>query len=298
VTARSLVASLLFLLAPAVHAFSGSIVDAAGVAKAMARGAIVWDVRATEAYFDGHIPGAVNIDHVAKALLDEKTQQFLPIEVLDARLGGAGIDLKREIVVYGSAGSIYAYFTQFALEYFGARNVHVFHMGIDGWRAAKRPVSTAAVTRKPVKVRPFANPAMLATLGEVVARIGNPGVQFLDVRRLAEFNGDESETLHGGHIPGAVLIPYDQQLVDPDAPHKLMMKELTEISGLALKKRTALKKLYAALDPKKEIIVYCHTGVRAAMTAEVLTHLGFHSVRLYLGSWLEYGNQVDALVEQ
>lgn len=278
--------------------FSGSVVDAAFVAKAMARGAIVWDVRPTAAYFDGHLPGAVNIDHVAKALLDEKGAQFLPIETIAARLGGAGIDLKREIVVYGSPGSSYAYFAQFALEYFGATRVHVFHMGVDGWKASKRAVSTAAVTRKPVKIRPFANPAMLATTGEVVARIGNPDVQMVDVRRLGEFNGDESETLHGGHIPGAIHIPYNDQLVDPDAPHKIMAKEITTTSGMALKNRGALKRLYAGLDPRKETIVYCHTGIRASMTAATLARLGFHSVRVYHASWLEYGNQADPPLEK
>ncbi|MGI8423373.1 MAG: sulfurtransferase [Chloroflexota bacterium] len=274
------------------------MVDAAFVAKAMARGAIVWDVRPTAAYLDGHLPGAVNIDHVAMALLDEKAAQFLPIETIAARLGAAGIDLKREIVVYGSPGSSYAYFAQFALEYFGAARVHVFHMGLDGWKASKRAVSTAAVTRKAVKIRPFANPAMLATTGEVVARIGKANVQFVDVRRLGEFNGDESETLHGGHIPGATHIPYNEQLVDPDAPHKIMAKEITSTSGMALKSRGPLKKLYAGLDPRKETIVYCHTGIRASMTAATLSRLGFHSVRLYHASWLEYGNQLDALVEK
>lgn len=297
--ARILLLAIVACCSGIAHAmFSGSVVDAAFVAKAMARGAIVWDVRPTAAYFDGHLPGAVNIDHVAKALLDEKTARFLPIETIAARLGKAGIDLKREIVVYGSPGSSYAYFAQFALEYFGAGRVHVFHMGVDGWKAAKRAVSTAAVARKPVKIRPFANPAMLATTGEVVARIGNPNVQFVDVRRMGEFNGDESETLHGGHIPGAIHIPYSEQLVDPDAPHRIMAKEITTTSGMALKNRAALKKLFAGLDPKKETIVYCHTGIRAAMTAAVLARLGFHSVRLYHASWLEYGNQPTAEVEQ
>ena len=128
--------------------------------------------------------------------------------------------------------------------------------------------------------------------------MGNPGVQFVDVCRLGEFNGDESETLHGGHIPGAVHIPYNEQLVDPDAPRKIMAKETKDASGMALKARAALRKLYAGLDPRKETIVYCHTGIRAAMTAAVLARLGFHSVRLYHASWLEYGNQPDAAVEK
>lgn len=289
----------LLLLSFAAHAFSGSIVDAAFVEKARKRGAIVWDIRAASGYDLGHIPGAISIGFVADALLDPKTQQLLPIEVIAARLGEAGIDLNREIVVYGGVPGIsYPYFAQFALEYFGARRVHVFHQGIDGWKAAKKPVSTLAATRKPVKVRPFANPALLATTGEVIARVGHADVQFVDVRSLAEFTGEQSETLNGGHIPGAIHIPSIQNVVDPDAMRRIMAMETTDTSGLALKNRAALKRLYAGLDPKKETIVYCHTGIRASMTAAVLARLGFHSVRVYHASWLEYGNLADAPVER
>jgi thiosulfate/3-mercaptopyruvate sulfurtransferase len=281
---RALLAAVLALLSAAAQAmFSGSIVDAGFVAKASARGAIVVDVRGTEAYFDGHVPGAINLD-VPATFIDETTHGFAPIGHIDAALGEAGIDLKREIVVYGRAADTFPYFTQFALEYFGARRAHVFHQGIEGWRAARRPVSTAPSTRRPVKVRPFANPAMLATSGEVLARIGKPSVQFLDVRRPGEFNGDQSETLRGGHIPGAINIAYDAVLVDPDTPR--------------LKPRKALRALYAALDPKKEIIVYGQVGWRAAMTASVLARIGYHSVRLYMPGWYEYGNLPDAPVEQ
>jgi thiosulfate/3-mercaptopyruvate sulfurtransferase len=295
---RAIAAALSLAAGLAQAALSGAIVDAAFVAKAAARGAIVWDVRSAEQYRAGHLPGAVNIGHAAQALLDEKTQLYLPIETLASRLGGAGIDPTREIVVYGAAGSAYPYFAQFTLDYFGARKVHVFHDGFEGWKAAKRPVSTTGATRRAVKVRPFANPAMLVVTGEVVARVGSPDVQFVDVRRLGEFSGDESETLHGGHIPGAVHIPYNLQLVDPDAPRKLMAKETTDASGMSLRKTAALRELYAGLDRRKETIVYCHTGIRAAMTAAVLTRLGFRSVRLYHASWLEYGNHPDAPVEQ
>lgn len=280
------------------HSFSGSVVDAAGVQKALKRGAIVWDIRAASGYDLGHIPGAVNMGFVAEALLDQKSQQFLPIETIAATLGRAGIDLKREIVIYGGPGSSYSYFAQFALEYFGARRVSVFHQGIDGWKAAKKPVSTLTATLKPVKVRPFANPALLATTGEVVSRVGNAGVQFVDVRSLAEYAGDQSETLHGGHIPGAVHIPHNQNFVDPDAMRRVMAKETTDTSGMALKSRAALKRLYAGLDPRKETIVYCHTGIRASLTAAMLARIGFHSVRVYHASWFEYGNQPDAAVEK
>lgn len=294
---RFLLSLVLSFAFAADAAFSGSIVDAAFVAKAASRGAILWDVRSAEQYREGHLPGAVNFGHPSSALIDEKTQRFLPVETIAARLGAAGIDLKKEIVVYGTPGSPYSYFAQFMLDYFGARKVHVFNDGIDAWKAGKLPVSTMQAGRRPAKVRPFANPAMLVTTGEVIARVGSPGVQFVDVRRDGEFSGDESETLHGGHIPGAVHIAYNLALADPDAPRKRMAKETTDWRGMALKKKRELRRLYAGLDKSKETIVYCHTGIRAAMTAAILTSLGFQSVRVYQASWFEYGNQPDAPVE-
>lgn len=242
----------------------------------------MWDVRSAEDYRAGHVPGAVNIGAVSEALLDEKTQLFLPIERIAARLGAAGIDLKREIVVYGSAGSPYPYFAEWALDYFGARTVHVFHDGFEGWRAAKKPLSLDDARRRPVRVRPMANPAMLVTTGEVVARLERRDVQMVDTRRMSEYEGIEVETSKGGHIPGAFHIPAALNLRG-ETKTLLPMREL--------------RRLYSQLDPRKETIVYGHTGVRAAMTAAILTRLGFRSVRLYHASWLEYGNQPDVPVE-
>lgn len=242
----------------------------------------MWDVRSAADYQAGHIPGAVNIGSVSEALLDEKTQLFLPIERVASRLGAAGIDLKREIVVYGGAGSSYPYFAQWSLDYFGSRTVHVFHDGWEGWNAAKKPISLDGARRKPVKVRPMANPAMLVVTGEVVARLGRRDVQIVDTRRMSEYEGIEVETKRGGHIPGAIHIPA-----------ALNLREGTK----SLLPMRELRRLYSQLDPRKEAIVYCHTGVRAAMTAAILTRLGFRSVRVYHASWFEYGNQPDAPVE-
>ena len=58
-----------------------------------------------------------------------------------------------------------------------------------------------------------------------------------------------------------------------------------------------LKALYARLDPEKETVVYCQSGVRAAETAAVLSELGFKNVKVYDSSWLGYGNTLDAPAE-
>ena len=181
----------------AVAAQRDAIIDANAMLRAATGGNIVWDVRRMEEYDRGHIPGAVNIDHVAKALLDEKTQLFLPTAQIERRLGGAGIDPRMPIVVYGARGSSYAHFAMWALEYFGAKNVQVFHDGYEGWIEARRHTSKRATGRSPIKLKLTPNPRVVVTTEEVVARLGNPAVQLLDVRRSSEWSGEESETLHG-----------------------------------------------------------------------------------------------------
>lgn len=287
---------LTFLLLPAAS-LAGGIVDAEFVAKALARGAIAWDVRGAEEYANGHLPGAVSVGHVSPALLDPKTQLFRPTPEIERAWGGAGIDPAREIVVYGLRGSAFAYFGQFALEAFGAKNVSVFHDGLDGWRAAGHPVSTSPAVRERIALKLAKKPELPISTDEVVEKVGRNDVQFVDTRRLGEFVGRESETLHGGHIPGAVHILYSRNYVDPDAPLKLMRKETTETGGMALKPDDELRKLYAGLDPAKETIVYCHTGIRAGITVAVLKRLGFRDVKLYFPSWFEYGNRPRARVD-
>ncbi|MBI5908018.1 MAG: hypothetical protein HY853_05480, partial [Burkholderiales bacterium] len=54
------------------------IVDLAGVQAARERGAILWDVRPTEAYRKGHLPGAISIGDAGEVLRDPATEEFLP----------------------------------------------------------------------------------------------------------------------------------------------------------------------------------------------------------------------------
>ena len=52
--------------------------DCIGVANALARGAIVWDARPSDAYRNGHIPGAVRFDIDAVADHSNPLPHMLP----------------------------------------------------------------------------------------------------------------------------------------------------------------------------------------------------------------------------
>lgn len=93
--------------------------------------------------------------------------------------------------------------------------------------------------------RPAVAPAAVA---EIAARADAPIV--LDVRTPEEFAA--------GHVPGAVLIPYDQ------LPARL-----------------------GELDRSRWVLVYCKSGRRAGIAEGVLEDAGFE-VRQIDGSWLRW----------
>jgi thiosulfate/3-mercaptopyruvate sulfurtransferase len=87
------------------------------------------------------------------------------------------------------------------------------------------------------------------------------GSKLLDVRSVDEFEA--------GHIPGAVNIPWDRPEGGLDA----------DLDVLA--------SLYGPLG--EDIIVYCHSGVRAAHTwFNLHERLGIPRVRTYDGSWANF----------
>lgn len=290
---RLLATTLLILLANATWA-AGAIVDTAFVAEAARRGAIIWDVRSAEQYKKGHIPGAVNIGDAGQVLRNANTEDFIPVGQIEKILGSAGIDPAREVIVYSGRGNPYAYFGLYTLQYFGGKNTYIYHDGIDGWRAAKHPLSTEPSRPTPVTLKLKPNTAVAASTEQVLAVLQKPGVQIVDVRTPKEYQGEDIRAIRGGHVPGAVNIPYEMNWVDPDTGTKLARKQVPDNSGMTLKPADDLRKLYAGLDPGKETIVYCQSGVRAAETATVLAQLGFKDVKVYDSSWLGYAGVLSA----
>ena len=276
---------------------AGPIVDAAFVTEAMQRGAIVWDVRNAQEYAEGHVPGAVSIGDAAQVLRDPNSEDFLPTDKIEKILSAAGIDPAREIVVYGNRGAWNPYLVRYAMQYFGGTQAYVFHGGIDDWRAAGKAVSTEAAKLPPLALKLKTNGAVAVSTAQMVAQLKNPNVQIIDARTPGEFRGEDIRAIRGGHIPGAVNIPYEMNWVDPETPGKLARKQVSNNGGMSLKPAAQLQALYSNLDPNKETIVYCQSGARASETAGVLEQLGFKNVKIYDSSWLGYGNTLDAPAE-
>jgi thiosulfate/3-mercaptopyruvate sulfurtransferase len=183
---RFILITFSFLWAETAGAASTIIVDGQYVAEAIARNAIVWDVRASDAYAKGHIAGAISIGDAARVLRDENTEDFFATEPIEKILGGVGLDPGREIIIYGSRGTWHPYFGLYTLQYFGFGNIRVYHEGIEDWAASGRPISRDAAHLAPVALKLEINQTVAVTTKEVVARLNDPSVQILDVRTPQE----------------------------------------------------------------------------------------------------------------
>ena len=269
------------------------IVDTAFVAGAIQRGAILWDARVQEEFRKGHIPGAANIGDPLRILRSENSEDFIPTELIEEILGNVGLNPAKEVIVYAGKAVPSAYFGLYVLQYFGADNVRVYHGGIDDWKAAGRPISAQEIEKQPIKLSLLPRNEITIETSEVLGKLDRSEVQILDVRTQREFEGEDVRALRGGHIVGAINIPFERNFTGL-GPRKPGTPPQNTKDALALKPQADLHALYALLDPDKETIVYCQSGSRASVTAAVLKDLGFKNVRLYDSSWLEYGNTLDA----
>jgi thiosulfate/3-mercaptopyruvate sulfurtransferase len=271
------------------------IVDTAAVEQAQRNGAIVWDARSAKDYAEGHLPGAVNFG-AAGDLFRDPNREDPPSPAAAAQLfGSAGIDIiNRDVIVYSSKGDPFAYYAARMLEYYGGRHGKVYHGGIDDWKAAAKPLTTEPTRLPPVTLKLDSERVGTIWTNEVIDRVRAGGAQIVDTRTVKEFNGEDVRAIRGGHIVGAVNIPYEDNWKDPQTPGKLAAKQVANRDGMALKSNSELKSLYASLDPNKETVVYCQSGVRASETAVVLRELGFSKVKVYEPSWLGYAGVLSA----
>ena len=237
-------------------------------------------------YVDGHIPGAIHVywlDDLSAA--DTTVTTFLPGAAEAAeRLGRLGISHDKVVVAYSDGGNLYASRLWHVLAYYCHEHVVLLDGGIEKWQAEGRPIERGEVSPSPARfaLRP-SDRLLRIGAAEIFARLDDPEVRLVDVRGAAEFSGEQRRAARGGHIPGAVLWPWDENL-RPD----LTLRDPAEIRDRARA---------AGLLADHELVTYCQGGVRAAHAALALRLAGYPRVRVYDGSWAEWGNNPALPIE-
>ncbi len=241
-------------------------------------------------YEMGHIPGSVKIDWQGD-LQDQLIRDYIDADKFAAICSRAGITHDTTVVFYGDKSNWWACYALWAFKLFGHKDCRILNGGRKLWLDQKRPTTTEVPKYAPTRYTVGARDelAIRAFRDEVLAH-SKSGKPLLDVRSPKEFTGERTHmedypnegSLRGGHIPGAVSVPWARAVNDDGT----------------FKSAEELKAIYrgeVGLKPEDDIVAYCRIGERSSLTWFVLTYLlGYPRVRNYDGSWCEWGNLVRA----
>ncbi len=256
------------------------------------------DVRIVESnedallYDTGHIPGAVRVDWFT-TLQHPLRRDFLTKQEFEGLCSSLGITNDTTVVFYGDKSNWFAVYAFWIFEYYGHKKRKVMNGGRARWVAENRPLSSEVPNYPPTSYRAKEPDASIRAFRDEVIDHTQQGLPLVDVRSPKEFTGEllhmpgypQEGAQRGGHIPGAVNIPW-AQAVDEDGRFKSpeTLRELYQSRGVT---------------PDKEVIAYCRIGERSSHTWFVLKYLlGYPRVRNYDGSWTEWGNLVGAPIEK
>ena len=241
---------------------------------------------ASTAYDDWHIDGAV----LWNVYQDLKDADYCPVDsaALEQLVARSGIDSDSTVVFYGYAPALGFWL----MTLYGHGHLHILDCSRDTWRSDGRPWSTSATRTVPGTFRLGGGPVPIrAHRDDTLRSIAESPGTLIDVRSESEYLGERfwpsgglDERGRAGHIPSAIHQPIDG---------------LYDERG-AFRPIRDLRSIFSSIDLEDdgELTIYCTIGGRAATAWFVLTYLlGRKQVRVYDGSWAEWGRIAQSPVE-
>jgi thiosulfate/3-mercaptopyruvate sulfurtransferase len=230
-------------------------------------------------YLDGHIPGAMYAhldDDLAAPLTGDNGRHPLPeLEVFRNWLEEKGVGADSLLVAYDDAGGAIASRLWWMARWAGVRSAMVLDGGIRAWIADGGEL-TAREPKHPRGRLERESPAMpVADLERIVSLTrGATGSTLVDAREAIRFSG-AAEPIDpvAGHIPGAVNIPYADNL---------------DADGRFLPPARLAQRFRGLPRDAGSVIHMCGSGVTACHNILAMELAGLGTATLYAGSWSEW----------
>jgi thiosulfate/3-mercaptopyruvate sulfurtransferase len=237
---------------------------------------LIIDARPFSDYINGHIQRALNLDFMNFHWLDTTKEGIVQFnKQMKILLNYLGINSNKFVVFYDDVSGYSASRGVWLLNYFSHRNVFILDGGYKKWIKSNYSIEMITNPNVASEVEYDINKEVLADAEYIKKRLEKKtnNLVIIDCRSELEYDGTIARASKKGHIPQAINVDWINNFEDGK------FKDLEK-----------LDQLYSFIPKDKEIITYCHGGYRAANTYLILKKLGYPDVKMYLGSWGEWGN--------
>ena len=244
---------------------------------------VIIDARSSTAYAASHIPHAININYGDYFTFGKGLKS---VTTLNSLLSNAGLTTGMTLVIYdntaasfGAAGRLFWMF-----EYLGCNDVHILDGGWDKWVADSRNTETTTRTLPAATFAADVQTPLKITYPQIHGKLGASGFAIIDTRTDEEYIGWQLYgEARGGHIPGAIQIPYAWYL-NPD-------ETVLNYGDLSAMFETR------GVTPDKEVAAYCTCGIRSGFAYFLLRLMGYPTAANYDGSIAEWSS-IPSLPEE
>lgn len=232
------------------------------------------DARESEAYAEGHIPGAVSLHPSALEHTEvQSTGEDVPHQLrsateVSAFFRAAGINNDVQVCVYDDGGGYLAARIWWALDLLGHSRCRLLDGGLFAWTATggaltreSEPLSDGRFVYSP-------RPERRLEFSDVIAAMGDP--------RTVLCNSLPADQFWVGSIPGSINIPYTDTFASDNHP---LLRTRHELEALFLKH---------AVTPEHRLICYCQIGYSACQLYFAARYAGLNNVAVYDGSMLDW----------
>jgi thiosulfate/3-mercaptopyruvate sulfurtransferase len=157
------------------------------------------------------------------------------------------------------------------------KNIQVLNGGLQAALATNYRVESGPSKMREASIYPVSTWLLpRAEMNEVIEAAASPDRVVIDVREAGRYRGEfEPIDLVAGHIPGAINIPFAENLQTDGtfkSPEELKSKYTQTLGQVA----------------SGDVIVHCGSGVTACHTLLAMDYAGLEMPKLYVGSWSEW----------
>ena len=230
-------------------------------------------------YLEGHLPGAVHLDlddDLASPPSPGGGRHPLPSPGdFATTMARAGVGDDTPVVAYDTAGGAFAGRLVWMLRVLD-HPAAVLDGGLAAWDG---PLETGEVTPRVHGFTARLWPVDAIADADDVAATAAAGGLVVDARAGERYRGDvEPLDPRAGHVPGAVNLPFADNLADGRLRPDTELRDRFVAAGVA---------------PDRDTVVYCGSGVTACHDVLAMELAGLGRPRLFVGSWSAWSSDPD-----